>query len=101
MVTWTPLVDLLLNGRAFCHHHQVASLQQKIVTEDRAVESRTQDYLSDWERTKPVEGHMRPDDALQRLQLFEVGSRLFLTHPTRHCRSLDLGTTHFRASTRG
>jgi dynein heavy chain 1 len=51
---------------------QVASLQQKIVAEDKAVESRTQDYLGDWEKTKPVEGHMRPDEALQRLQLFET-----------------------------
>jgi len=51
---------------------QVASLQQKIVAEDKAVEGRTSDYLSDWEKTKPVEGHVRPDEALQRLQLFET-----------------------------
>ena len=51
---------------------QVASLQQKIVAEDKAVESRTQDYLADWEKTKPVEGHMRPDEALQRLHMFET-----------------------------
>ena len=50
----------------------MASLQQKIVAEDRAVEGRTQDYLQDWEKTKPVEGHVRPEDALQRLQMFET-----------------------------
>ena len=50
----------------------IQSLQEKIVAEDKAVESRTQDYLGDWEKTKPVEGHMRPDEALQRLQLFET-----------------------------
>ncbi|KOC68078.1 Dynein heavy chain, cytoplasmic [Habropoda laboriosa] len=50
---------------------QVASLQMKIVAEDKAVEIRTTDFLSDWERGKPVEGHLRPDDALQQLQLFE------------------------------
>ena len=50
----------------------MASLQQKIVAEDKAVESRTQDYLADWEKTKPVEGHMRPDEALQRLQMFDT-----------------------------
>jgi dynein heavy chain 1 len=50
---------------------QVASLQLKIVTEDKAIESRTSDFLSDWEQGKPVEGHLRPDDALQQLQLFE------------------------------
>ncbi|CAG9813267.1 unnamed protein product [Phaedon cochleariae] len=50
---------------------QVASLQQKIVSEDKAVESRTNDFLIDWERSKPVEGHLRPDEALSQLQLFE------------------------------
>ncbi|GLV39725.1 Dynein heavy chain 64C [Carabus blaptoides fortunei] len=50
---------------------QVASLQMKIVSEDKAVEARTNDFLVDWERNKPVEGHLRPDDALSQLQLFE------------------------------
>ena len=43
----------------------------KIIAEDKAVETRTQDYLSDWEKSKPVEGNIRPDVALQRLALFE------------------------------
>ncbi len=34
---------------------QVASLQMKIVSEDKMVESRTGDMLSDWEKEKPVE----------------------------------------------
>lgn len=50
---------------------QVQSLQQKIVAEDKAVETRTSDFLADWERSKPVEGRIRPDEALQQLQLFE------------------------------
>ncbi|XP_019877694.2 dynein heavy chain, cytoplasmic isoform X2 [Aethina tumida] len=50
---------------------QVASLQQKIVSEDKAVECRTNDFLGDWEKCKPVEGHLKPDEALQQLQLFE------------------------------
>lgn len=33
---------------------QVANLQMKIVQEDRAVENRTTDLLTDWEKTKPV-----------------------------------------------
>ncbi|ROT81449.1 Dynein heavy chain, cytoplasmic [Penaeus vannamei] len=49
----------------------VASLQLKIVAEDKAVESRTNDFLQDWEHGKPVEGHIRPDEALQRLQMYE------------------------------
>ncbi|KAB7503493.1 Dynein heavy chain, cytoplasmic [Armadillidium nasatum] len=50
---------------------QVASLQLKIVAEDKAVETRTGDYLADWEKSKPVEGHIRPDEALQKLQIYE------------------------------
>lgn len=39
--------------------------------EDKAVEGRTNDFLIDWERSKPVEGSLRPDEALTQLQLFE------------------------------
>lgn len=34
---------------------QVASLQMKIVSEDKIVESKTHDMLSEWEKEKPVE----------------------------------------------
>ncbi|XP_055846761.1 dynein heavy chain, cytoplasmic isoform X3 [Episyrphus balteatus] len=50
---------------------QVASLQAKIVAEDKAVETRTVDFLNDWEKNKPTGGKTRPDDALQQLQMFE------------------------------
>ena len=46
---------------------QTASLQQEIVPKEKVVESRTQDYLGDWEKMMPVEGHMRPNE-----QLFET-----------------------------
>ena len=50
---------------------QVATLQMKIVAEDKAVESRTNDFFLDWEKAKPVDGHLRPHDALQKLAIFE------------------------------
>ncbi|KAF4101796.1 hypothetical protein G5714_016596 [Onychostoma macrolepis] len=50
---------------------QVANLQMKIVQEDRAVENRTTDLLSDWEKTKPVAGSLRPEEALQSLTIYE------------------------------
>ncbi|XP_066464042.1 cytoplasmic dynein 1 heavy chain 1 isoform X2 [Eleutherodactylus coqui] len=50
---------------------QVANLQMKIVQEDRAVESRTIDLLTDWEKTKPVAGSLRPEEALQALTIYE------------------------------
>ena len=51
--------------------NQVNSLQVKIIAEDKAVEGRTQDYLAEWEKNKPVEGALRPDEALQKLAIFE------------------------------
>jgi dynein heavy chain 1 len=51
---------------------QVASLQMKIVSEDKTVEGRSNEFLTDWERAKPVEGHIRPEDALQRLSMYET-----------------------------
>ncbi|XP_070608209.1 cytoplasmic dynein 1 heavy chain 1 isoform X1 [Erythrolamprus reginae] len=50
---------------------QVANLQMKIVQEDRAVETRTVDLLTDWEKTKPVTGNLRPEEALQALTIYE------------------------------
>lgn len=51
---------------------QVASLQVKIVAEDKAVEARTADFFGEWEKLKPVEGSTRPVDALRQLQTFET-----------------------------
>ncbi|XP_014066736.1 cytoplasmic dynein 1 heavy chain 1 isoform X2 [Salmo salar] len=50
---------------------QVANLQMKIVQEDKAVEGRTIDLLADWEKTKPVAGGLRPEEALQSLTIYE------------------------------
>ena len=50
---------------------RVNSLQVKIVAEDKAVERRTQDYLAEWEKSKPVEGAIRSDKAMQRLAILE------------------------------
>lgn len=35
------------------------------------MEMRTNDLMLDWERSKPVEGKIRPDEALGQLQQFE------------------------------
>lgn len=56
----------------FLFDKQVASLQQKIVAEDKAVESRTLEFLTEWERSKPTDGSTRPEDALARLQSMET-----------------------------
>jgi dynein heavy chain 1 len=50
---------------------QVASLQAKIMSEDKAVETRTLTFLSDWEKEKPVKADFKPTEALRQLLLFE------------------------------
>uniref|UniRef100_A0A8C3ASK7 Cytoplasmic dynein 1 heavy chain 1 n=1 Tax=Cyclopterus lumpus TaxID=8103 RepID=A0A8C3ASK7_CYCLU len=50
---------------------QVVNLQLKIVQEDKAVENRTTDLLNEWEKTKPVAGNLRPEEALQSLTIYE------------------------------
>lgn len=51
---------------------QVASLQSKIIAEDKIVETRTIELLAEWEKGKPVEGSMSPSDATSKLMIFET-----------------------------
>ena len=67
---WSAFNEIIKRKDASIQN-QVNSLQVKIIAEDKAVEGRTQDYLTEWEKNKPVEGGLRPDAALQKLALFE------------------------------
>jgi dynein heavy chain 1, cytosolic len=51
--------------------NQVASLQAKIVSEEKIVENKTDELIQDWENNKPITGSMRPDQALKSLQIFD------------------------------
>lgn len=50
---------------------QVSSLQAKVIAEDKAVEARTNELLSEWEKSKPVEGSLAPSEATSKLVIFE------------------------------
>ncbi|KAF9922924.1 hypothetical protein FBU30_006961 [Linnemannia zychae] len=50
---------------------QIAGLQMKIVTEDKAVEQKISEILQDWEKNKPVQGSIKPDIATNTLNIFE------------------------------
>ncbi|XP_071963522.1 cytoplasmic dynein 1 heavy chain 1-like [Antedon mediterranea] len=50
---------------------QVASLQMKIVAEDKMVENRTTELLAEWEKGKPIQGDLKPDTATSALTIFE------------------------------
>ena len=36
------------------------------------METRTADLLGEWEKSKPVEGSIRPSEAIKQLQIFET-----------------------------
>ena len=50
---------------------QVSTLQMKVVEEDRALEKRILDLLSDWDKNKPVGGDINPDQAVNTLTIYE------------------------------
>ncbi|KAG6918668.1 hypothetical protein DXG01_012485 [Tephrocybe rancida] len=50
---------------------QLAGLQLKIVAEDKIVENKIADILQEWEQTRPVQGSMRADTAMNTINVFE------------------------------
>ncbi|KAH7883931.1 dynein heavy chain and region D6 of dynein motor-domain-containing protein [Phlebopus sp. FC_14] len=50
---------------------QLAGLQLKIVAEDKIVENKINDILTEWEQTRPVQGSMRADTAMNTINVFE------------------------------
>lgn len=50
---------------------QLAGLQLKIVAEDKIVENKITDILQEWELSRPVQGSLRADTALNTINVFE------------------------------
>ncbi|TFK57575.1 dynein heavy chain protein 1 [Heliocybe sulcata] len=50
---------------------QLAGLQLKITAEDKIVENKINDIIQEWEQTRPVQGNMRADTALNTINIFE------------------------------
>ncbi|SJL06320.1 related to Cytoplasmic dynein 1 heavy chain 1 [Armillaria ostoyae] len=50
---------------------QLAGLQLKIVAQDKIVENKINDILVEWEQTRPVQGNMRADTAMNAISIFE------------------------------
>ncbi|KAF9569823.1 dynein heavy chain protein 1 [Agrocybe pediades] len=50
---------------------QLAGLQLKIVAEDKIVENKINEILQEWEQTRPVQGNMRADTAMNTINVFE------------------------------
>ncbi|KAJ7596607.1 dynein heavy chain protein 1 [Mycena floridula] len=50
---------------------QLSGLQLKIVAEDKIVENKINDILAEWEQTRPVQGNMSADTAMNTISIFE------------------------------
>ncbi|KAK1226991.1 dynein heavy chain [Marasmius sp. AFHP31] len=50
---------------------QLAGLQLKVIAEDKIVEGRISDILQEWESTRPVQGNIRADTAMNTINVFE------------------------------
>lgn len=68
---WDAFLEILHRKDALVQG-QVSSLQLKIVDEDRAMDRRVGELLADWDRSKPVGGDLKPDQAVQTIVVFET-----------------------------
>ncbi|KAJ7071380.1 dynein heavy chain protein 1 [Mycena amicta] len=94
---WGPMIELCENGEKTLHRfryhdqlrgewgayneilkrkndsiqEQLAGLQLKIVAEDKIVENKINDIIAEWEQTRPVQGNMRADTAMNTINVFE------------------------------
>ena len=55
---WSAFSDII-RRKDLSIQTQVASLQMKVISEDKVVESRTGELLTEWEKEKPVEVGMQ------------------------------------------
>ena len=68
---WEAFNDIL-NKQDGMLQGQLVPLQMKVVSEDRAMESRIASLLDDWEKNKPVGGTVRPDAAVNTLAIYQA-----------------------------
>ena len=52
-------------------HAHSAGLQLKIVAEDKIVDNKINDIIAEWETTRPVQGNMAADTAMNTINIFE------------------------------
>jgi len=63
--------SLLCDISILIQHLIIAGLQLKIVAEDKIVENKINDIVAEWESTRPVQGNMRADTAMNTINVLE------------------------------
>jgi dynein heavy chain 1 len=66
----TPAIYFVMFPFLTCYFC-VAGLQLKIVAQDKIVENKVNDILEEWVQTRPVQGNMRADTAMNTINVFE------------------------------
>ncbi|THH01513.1 hypothetical protein EW026_g1200 [Hermanssonia centrifuga] len=77
--TWGPMIELCANGEKTLERFRYqfpddwlyTGLQLKIVAEDKIVENKINDIIQEWEQTRPVQGSIRADTALNTINIFD------------------------------
>ncbi|KXS20765.1 hypothetical protein M427DRAFT_130976 [Gonapodya prolifera JEL478] len=67
---WSAFNEILAR-KNYSIQDQIAGLQIKIISEDKAVDQKITVILGEWEKGKPVQGSLRPETALNNLSVFE------------------------------
>jgi hypothetical protein len=68
---WSAFNEIL-KRKDLSIQNQIASLQSKIISEEKIIENKTNELIQEWESNKPVSGTLRPDQALKSLQVFDT-----------------------------
>ncbi|WWC73019.1 uncharacterized protein I206_106984 [Kwoniella pini CBS 10737] len=67
---WSAFSDIL-KRKDDSIKEQVAGLQLKIVAEDKVIDGRIRDFVMEWEVNKPLQGSIKPETAMNTLNVFE------------------------------
>ncbi|KAJ8521794.1 hypothetical protein ONZ45_g1564 [Pleurotus djamor] len=84
---WGPMIELCASGEKTLERFRYqfpddwlysdqlrgewTGLQLKIVAEDKIVENKINDIIAEWEQTRPVQGNLRADTAMNTINVFE------------------------------
>ena len=68
---WSAFNEIL-KRKDLSIQNQIASLQSKIISEEKIIENKTNELIHEWDQNKPVSGTLKPDQALKGLQVFET-----------------------------
>ncbi|ORY33069.1 putative motor [Naematelia encephala] len=67
---WGAFTDIL-KRKDDSIQEQIAGLQLKIVAEDKVIDGRIKDFISEWDANKPLQGNIKAETAINTLSVFE------------------------------